>query len=216
MEAVNTQIQACETALSKLEPDYHKQLNVYNKVKNEYESMKARIEVLHQKQGRSRQFNTKKARDAFLTEQISSLLQQNVTNTTTLTALQQEQHTQQRRQQDETTLKTQLDSKIRSTKSRLDTINSEIHTQTKSRNDLQDHRKALWRTSESTQEKITETKLTLDKAKIQLQAALPRTISNGLQYIEKLAIDNNIQGYYGPIIDNFKLKNDAFMTGECI
>eukprot|EP00605_Chrysophyceae_sp_TOSAG23-4_P000929 GSChrysophyteH1.ASY1.ANO1.1029.1 assembled CDS len=57
-----------------------------------------------------------------------------------------------------------------------------------SRNQLQDSRKSSWRELENFQEKMSQAKQDLDRGQKQLD------------------------GYYGPVIDNFRLKKDVFRT----
>lgn len=44
----------------------------------------------------------------------------------------------------------------------------------------------------------------------QLNSSLPRSISAGLSAVEQIASELELSGYYGPVIDNFELKNEAF------
>eukprot|EP01035_Chromulina_nebulosa_P017480 gene17480-23032_t len=67
-----------------------------------------------------------------------------------------------------------------------------------SRDDERDHQQQLY--------------AELHKSKQQLSSSLPRHISQGLATVELLAQQLNITGYYGPLIDNFELKNEVFRT----
>ena len=80
------------------------------------------------------------------------------------------------------------------------------------RNELQEARKACWRDLEATQELISDAKIDLERGNQILNSSLPRHITQGLAMVEQIATENNIQGYFGPLIDNFELKNDAFRT----
>ncbi len=60
--------------------------------------------------------------------------------------------------------------------------------------------------------------LRISKGQQSLNAALPRHVSQGLACVERIAMERGMVAsgaYKGPLIDNFKLTNDAFrLAGE--
>ena len=80
------------------------------------------------------------------------------------------------------------------------------------RNQLQEQRKTCWRELELFGEQMQEAKQDLVKGKQQLSSSLPRMISQGLLTVERIVEERGITGYYGPLIDNFTVKTEAFRT----
>lgn len=80
------------------------------------------------------------------------------------------------------------------------------------RNGLQEERKSCWRQLEVFQEQLQEAKQELERGKQQLNSSLPRSITQGLATVERIAEEKGMKGYYGPLIDNIRLKTDAYRT----
>lgn len=88
------------------------------------------------------------------------------------------------------------------------------------RNQLQETRKTSWREMETFQEELQEAKAELQRGKQALSSSLPRHLSVGLATVERIAEEKGLNrpdsrgrvAYYGPLIDNFNLKNDGFRT----
>ena len=95
---------------------------------------------------------------------------------------------------------------------RYETLTKDIQEQIQKRNELQEARKKSWRDLEAHQEALQEAKLELDRGKQQLNSTLPRNVAQGLAAVEQFAQEKNLEGYFGPLIDNFALKNDGFRT----
>lgn len=92
------------------------------------------------------------------------------------------------------------------------------------RNNLQEGRKATWKELEVVQEEIQNCRNELEKDRQVLSASLPRQVSIGLAFVEKIVEEKGIgkslgvgenpgRGVYlGPLIDNISLKHEKFRT----
>jgi structural maintenance of chromosome 3 (chondroitin sulfate proteoglycan 6) len=90
------------------------------------------------------------------------------------------------------------------------------------RNEHQEDRKTSWKELEHVQEEIRLCQGNIEKYKQQLNSSLPRQISLGLatveRIVEELGMTRDVHSrseagaYFGPVIDNFSLKNDGFRT----
>jgi structural maintenance of chromosome 3 (chondroitin sulfate proteoglycan 6) len=69
-----------------------------------------------------------------------------------------------------------------------------LQERTQNRNMLQEQRKTCWRELEVFQEQLQETRQELEKGKQQLNSTLPRTITQGLATVERIAEEQGLQG----------------------
>ena len=178
----------------------------------EARSVKNRVEALYGKQGRGRQFSSKVERDAFLQVQIDSLTgviagKQTLLGRTRSEVLAEETRLQRER---EFLVKAQDENTIRGL--RNDELSGILRERTQHRNELQEQRKTCWRQLEIFQEQLQEAKQELERGKQQLNSSLPRSITQGLATVERIAEEKGLKGYYGPLIDNIRLKADAYRT----
>lgn len=213
LNEINELIVACEDELeSKIDPVYLSKQTKLAEYQQQISQFKHRIDALYGKQGRGRQFSTKKERDAFLQSQITILESEISTKAALIAKMKKdiEQEDNKLKKEDDFLSKAESESIARI--NRYKDLKAIINDKVIHRNQLQDQRKSSWRDLEMMQEKIQDTKQELEKGKNQLSMTLPRTVSNGLVTVEKIAAEKKITGYYGPLIDNIVLKNDAFRT----
>ena len=212
LDAVRQQIAAAEARLQEGSPEYARKQQQSRVLQAELEQVRARTEALYGRQGRGRQFATRAERDAFLRDQVRSLEVQLRDSAALLEEMDAEVGRAARRHELEAT-GLQTDSAVLAKKkARLTELAREIADGTVARNDLQDQRKRCWRELELLQEQSADAKTELEKGRQQLAAALPRSIALGLSEVERIASERQLTGYYGPVIDNFSLKNAAFQT----
>jgi structural maintenance of chromosome 3 (chondroitin sulfate proteoglycan 6) len=209
---IEGQIKACEAELAKIVPKYDAKYQSLQDSQQQLDTVKARVEALYGKQGRNRQFSSKKERDAFLQSQIAALQAQADTKEQLLQRLQKEveQEAVNLGKERQALSKAEEEKKTRS--ARYEALTKQIQERTQARNDLQEQRKKSWRDLETFQEEMQEAKLELDRGKQQLNSTLPRHIAQGLVTVEQIVQEKRLTGYYGPLIDNFALKNDGFRT----
>lgn len=210
LNQISKQIITCKQELDEIEPIYIEKSSQLEYLQSSLTKITSRIETLYGKQGRGTQFATKAERDQFLQTQIDKLHIQiteknDLLQKTTREISQEEKRLKTEKQQIELSEKQQH---IRT--NRYEQINNIIRERTQHRNELQDQRKSSWRDVENLQEQIQEAKQELEKGKQQLNRALPRHIAQGLVAVESIVQQHNLQGCYGPLIDNFTLRSDAF------
>ena len=201
-----------ESELALVEPQfdsiYEQQVNVEETLEN----IHSRVEQLYGKQGRGRQFNSKEERDTFLQSQIDILTSQINTKNDFVkvgTSAVEKEHSRLSKEKDQLR-KAEAENTDRSRK--YETLSNDIAEATINRNELQERRKTSWRELENCQEQLSDAQHDLDRGRQQLNSALPRAIAQGLVAVEQIAREKKLEGYYGPLINNFSLKNDAFRT----
>ena len=212
LASLEKQITRAQAELDAVGPIYESLHSEQTKTISTLETMRARVEQLYGKQGRGRQFNSKRERDAFLQEQIDGLQRQAnsksaFVKSTTLVVDQENQRLQKEKQ-----LLSNAKAEHAQSTTQFGTLSASITTKTITRNQLQDARKASWRSLEEFQEKIADAKQELDRGRQQLNSVLPKNIAIGLRIVEEYAREHQLAGYYGPLIDNFRLRSDAFRT----
>lgn len=203
-------ILANEADLHSIEPLYFEKKNLLETLAQDIQFANARMEALYAKQGRGRQFVDKKQRDKFLQKQISDAADQIAEKKATLQHLHSEidQESAKIAQDTNSIALAQAENKARLAS--VDEMTSQITDLSVKRNELQETRKSNWRDLEKVQKALQEARLDLERGKQQLNIALPRNITVGLSFVEKYAEENGITGYYGPLVDNIRLRNDHF------
>lgn len=179
---------------------------------DELQQHRKRAELLYAKKGRGRQFASKAQRDQFLQTQIDSLQEQVKKNE----AIVHRKSSDFEREEANLTREQQqlalAESEIGSRRQHYDQLGQALRTQTMEINQLVERKKAIWRDIETLRDQIKESELDSERGKQQLSKTLPRSISDGLKTVEYIVQQKNIRGYYGPLIDNIKLRSDAFRT----
>ena len=212
LKEVEAQIKAVEAALAQVDPQYATKTAALTATHQQLDQVKSRVEALYGKQGRGRQFSTKKERDAFLQSQITALRAQVTDREAMLGRLQkdvaQEEATLGKEQQQ----LGKAEEERRNRSKRYEDLTKQVQAKVQRRNELQEDRKKSWRDLEMFQEALQEAKQELERGKQQLNSTLPRNIAQGLLMVEQIVQEKRLEGYYGPLIDNFQLKNDGFRT----
>ena len=203
---------AYEAELTVIEPEYERLRALRESVVFKLSHSAQRADELYAKQGRGAQFTSKKSRDKFLREQIQALSAQLQSKSTLLQTLSEEVNSETARCTSEREQRELMMKDNESKTKQLDAISADILATVSVRNELQERRKSLWRDQERLTEKISEAKSAAEKARKSLNASLPKHIAQGLAAVSRIVEEKGIRGYYGPLVDNFSLKNEAFRT----
>lgn len=212
LQDVNQAIEIAKRELDQVNPVYDELQSQHNEMNDELEILQHRIEMLYGKQGRNNQFRTKKERDNFLQDQISKLEAQHTSISKILDKLRKDIALDEKKLLEEKRILTLSENENKERTKTYKTLGSQIQELTSNRNNFQEKRKAIWQNLENIQEKIQDSRNEMEKGKQVLSSTLPRHISQGLAMVEHIANEKNLNGYYGPLIDNFELRNNAFQT----
>ena len=210
LEEVAAQVEECKSALALVEPEFQERSTALTELKNSLAHVHARVEALYGRQGRGKQFASKKERDTFLQQQIDSIGSQLAEKTLQLQQLTEEVSSEEQRLAADVVRIEVLTTKNAARVARFDELTRLIQECTQRRNDLQEARKNAWKENEKLQEKIEETKQDLEKGKQQLNRSIPQHISKGLEMVEKIVQEKGLRGYHGPVIDNISLRSEGF------
>jgi structural maintenance of chromosome 3 (chondroitin sulfate proteoglycan 6) len=213
MTAVEGNIRDAQEELTRtVDPSFVVKTDALKERAAELKVVQTKVDALYEKQGRGRQFTSIKKRDAFLQTQIDALNEQIAERDELVVRLEAAVAKEEKRVTHELTglRKSEADNAKRTVE--LEKLQKSIQEAIRKRSELQESRKDCWRELETIQEKLQEAKHDHEKGKQQLHSTLPRAITSGLATVERLAAEKNLKGYYGPLIDNFELKNEAFRT----
>jgi len=209
---LNARITQAQMELTAVGPAYDSLHAEQAKTMATLEMVRARVEQLYGKQGRGRQFSSKQERDVFLQEQIDGLQRQVNSKSAFVKSATTGSDKEQARIQKEHQLLASAKAENVHLTTEFGTLTTNKAEKTVERNQLQDTRKSSWRSLEEFQEKMADAKQDLDRGRQQLNSVLPRNIAVGLRIVEEFAREHQLEGYYGPLIDNFQLRSDAFRT----
>ncbi len=212
LNQIKAQIVEKDQYLRTLGPQHESRQNDYDKISTQISGMQSRIDTLYGKQGRGREFKSIQERDIFLRSQIELLDEQINQQTTLVNHLRNSFEKDTSRVKNEEANLMRAESENRQKLSDLEKVQNSIKDCIQKRTTLAENRKTCWRDLETVQEQLTEAKHDHDRGKQALHKTLSRSITQGLATVEKIAREKNINGYFGPVIDNFELKNDAFRT----
>jgi structural maintenance of chromosome 3 (chondroitin sulfate proteoglycan 6) len=214
LQEVNTDIASKQQMLSTLDPQQSagkQQLDIYRK---EYSELRSQADALYGKQGRGRQFSTKKERNAFLAQQIGVLQTQVQGKEERAARMENEISVDEKACEADKRSILSTEKDVTDKHAQLESIMKRVNELTRSRNDLQERRKESWKALETFQEELVEAQGELEKGKQMLRSAVPPHISMGLATVERIVQEKRLSNkqYFGPLIDNFTLRNDAFRT----
>jgi structural maintenance of chromosome 3 (chondroitin sulfate proteoglycan 6) len=210
LDEVTQLIAQSEAELERIEPLHEERRSGLVAAQEELARVESRVEALYGKQGRGRQFTSKSERDAFLQVQIDSLTAVIAGKQTLLGRTRSEVLAEELRVQREKEFLAKAEDENRIKGVRSEELTQILRERTVHRNELQEQRKTCWRQLDVFQEQLQEAKQELERGKQQLNSSLPRSITQGLATVERVAEEKGLTGYYGPLIDNIKLKSDAY------
>jgi len=195
-----------------VEPSFMAKTNALKARQEAVKEVETKADALYEKQGRGRQFTSIADRDAFLQTQIDALGTQIEEREELVRRLEAAVAQEDERISSEATGLTKSEQDNVRRTAELDRLQQAIQEAIRERSERQELRKNCWRELEGIQEELQEAQHDHDKGKQQLHGTLPRAITSGLAMVERIAAERKMKGYYGPLIDNFELKNGAFRT----
>ncbi|RYG65201.1 hypothetical protein EON64_12425, partial [archaeon] len=180
-------------------------------IQHELQTLKNKLEMLALKK-QQHKFSNQKERDAHINSEISSLQAAVKGKQTLLQTYRQNLADMQGSKDRYEQAVTRQEQELQSNAAANQRNTASLHTFMNNRNAMQDRRKELWMETEKCQEEKVRLSKELSHSKELLNKTLPFHIVQGLQIIETLISSKNIEGYYGPLIDNIIIKRDIFNT----
>ena len=201
-----------EGKLARVEPEYVAKNEELAANNSELKAIKTREDVLYGKQGRGRSFTTVEERDEFLQKQIDSFESQAKEKHNLLQRLEREIKDAEKNYDSDVKAISKAEQDTQNKLKRIGEVNISIKEKISQRNELQEQRKAGWHELERLENDISESRTELERGKSALNSSMPRSVTHGISAVMKIVQEKQLDGYYGPVIDNLTLRNPAFRT----
>ncbi|KXJ23506.1 structural maintenance of chromosomes protein 3 [Exaiptasia diaphana] len=169
---------------------------------------------LYAKQGRRNQFSSREDRDKWINKEIKSLTSSVSKKESQIRALQEDVKGLHR---DLEKLNHDIKERHETTeqkKNKMEETNRLYSELKRKRDELSNSRKELWRQEAALEQTISTAREELTKAERNLKATTSRGISNGIETVKRIMQEKNLQGVYGPLIENFTCDEKFFTAVE--
>mmetsp|Transcript_7407 Transcript_7407/g.16416 ORF Transcript_7407/g.16416 Transcript_7407/m.16416 type:complete len:1281 (-) Transcript_7407:159-4001(-) len=216
LKKLNEEIAEVETELSEtIQPAYDEAKATMVTMTNERDEARKQMEGLYAKQGRGKQFRTKKDRDVHLRAQIEELR---------LAKSEKEEWLNEKRDKLSSLRKSLVTEKKESEAKRkdlqaksklLENMKRDVDEKKRVRNEMADSRKEQWRTINELSDKVSEARETSRKALYDMKKSMPRATSMGLDALKHIVVQEKLTvgvEYFGLVVENFDLTDPKYQT----
>nr|QIC49990.1 structural maintenance of chromosomes protein 3 [Actinia equina] len=220
-EQYKLELERLQVTIAQQQQELNNLLPSFNQYKTEEETCANRLEAcerrrteLYAKQGRKNQFSSKEERDKWIKKEMRSLNNAVSKKESQIQALQAEIEdlsSKLRRLENDIRERTE---DLEQRKSSIEQNNREYSELKRSRDELTNNRKELWRQEAAIEQTISTAREELTKAERNLKATASRGITNGIETVKRIMQDKNLEGVYGPLIENFTCDEKFFTAVE--
>lgn len=173
--------------------------------------VKNMVDALYAKRGRSNQFKTQKERDAHLKSEISKLKGVVESAEGMIRSVSNDLNGTKQSLADVQGQAQELRDKLDQRKRRLQELARDLSKDKDEHNQLTEKRKALWKEDTKVSRSMQHAASLRDKAMKELSMTMDRNTAQGLEIIQKIISDGEIEGLYGPLYSLFQVE-DRFKT----
>jgi len=213
---LNKEIATVEQNLEEnVQPAYDEAKATMVTMTNQRQEARKQMEGLYAKQGRGKQFRTKKERDSHLQSQIREL-------TSAKTEKEEDLHEKQSKL---SSLRKSLASEGKEVGSKkkelqdkaklLEDLTKSIDEKKRVRNEMADSRKEQWRSINEISDKVQDAKEASRKSLYDMRKSMPRATSQGLDALKQIVVTEGLTvgvQYFGLVMENFELTDDKYST----
>jgi structural maintenance of chromosome 3 (chondroitin sulfate proteoglycan 6) len=210
-EDLDKQIEVVKNDLEeKAQPAFEGALERQSVAQQEKAQVDLQVNELLAKQGRGQRFTTTKERDTFLKEQLAGLEQSVELKSAEVKKL--EKRVKEAAAQLKGSAKGQStkETEAKGRQGEMARITKEIAANTEKRHALAEERKAKWHSKQAVDDEVKKWRDELATHERAFRASMPRHIAQGLEALEQIVAKDKVAGYYGPLVDNFKLANPKY------
>lgn len=213
---LNDEISKVEKELADtVQPAYTDARNDLLRMTNERNEARKRMEGLYDKQGRAKQFKTKKERDAHLKTQIADL-------TTAMSGMEEVLHEKRSKlsalRKSLVSERKEMEDKKRELENKAKTLDEHVKSieeKKRVRNEMADSRKEQWRSINELSGKVNDAKESSRKALFDVRKSMPRATAQGLDALKQIVVSEGLtigKQYFGLVMENFDLTDDKYAT----
>eukprot|EP00956_Cyclotella_meneghiniana_P043716 scaffold284506_cov89-Cyclotella_meneghiniana.AAC.1 len=216
LKKLNEEIAKVEKELhDSVQPAYEEAKKTMITITNERDEARKQMDGLYAKQGRGKQFRTKKDRDAHIKTQIEELA---VAKSEKQDLLEEKRGKLSSLRKSLAAEKKELASKSNelTEKSKLlADLKRSIEDKKRVRNEMADSRKEQWRSINEISDKVQEAREASRKALYDMRKSMPRATSMGLDALKHIVVQEKLTvgvEYFGLVMENFTLTEPKFAT----
>lgn len=216
LEELTQQIASVTKELqSKAQPAFDDAKDMLANMTTERNDVQKKIEALYAKQGRGKQFTSKKDRDNYLKQQIEELNGAKEEKEAFVSE-QRVQLANLRRMLVTAEEELKKNSVEYSKKEKAyNSLNQAIAEKKRERNDMAEKRKGQWGELSKLQERVSDARDAARRAFSNVRKVMPRNTANGLNALDRIIKEEGIivgEQYFGPVMENIELVDDKFQT----
>ncbi|KAL7490281.1 hypothetical protein ACHAW6_016054 [Cyclotella cf. meneghiniana] len=216
LKKLNEEIARVETELNNtVQPAYEEAKKVMAEMTHERDEARKQMDGLYAKQGRGKQFRTKKDRDAHLKVQIQELR----------VAKSEKENLLNEKRDKLSSLRKSLASEKKESESKskelteksklLADLKRSIEEKKRVRNEMADSRKEQWRSINEISDRVQEAREASRKALYDMRKSMPRATSMGLDALKHIVVQEKLTvgvEYFGLVVENFSLTDPKYAT----
>ncbi|XP_065071317.1 structural maintenance of chromosomes protein 3-like [Rhopilema esculentum] len=203
-----------EAELEEILPEYSEKKATEEDCQSRMNSKEQRREDLYAKQGRGSEFRTKEDRDQWIKKELSSLSKTIKTKQQKVARITDEvKKARDRLQQIEEENRERSDN-LEERKSQMEDANAHFRILRTKRDEHNNRRKELWREENAMEQSLQTTKEELGRSERNYRSTMSKAVANGIDSVLKVIAEKNIDGVYGPLIDNFTCEDKFFTAIE--
>ncbi|KAL7538031.1 hypothetical protein ACHAXR_008232 [Thalassiosira sp. AJA248-18] len=196
-------------------PEYEEAKVEMVRMRNEREEARKRMEGLYAKQGRGKQFRTKKERDAHLQSQITELTSAKTEKAELLHEKQTKLGSLRKSVATEVKESSSKRKELHEKSKLLDDLKRTVDEKKRERTEMADSRKEQWRTLNEMSDKVAEAKESSRKSLYDMRKSMPRATSLGLDALKQIVVSERLTvgvQYFGLVMENFTLTDEKYQT----
>ena len=216
LKKLNQEIEQVEKELREtVQPAYDEAKGTMVRMTHERDEARKQMEGLYAKQGRGKQFKTKKQRDVHLQAQVEELL---------LAKSEKEELLNEKRDKLSSLRKSlEVEAKeseknrkdLQSKSKLLQELKETIDVKKRERNEKADSRKEQWRSINELSDRVTEAREASRKSMYDMRKSMPRATSMGLDALKHIVMQEKLTvgvQYFGLVMENFQLTDQKYQT----
>ena len=214
LKKLNEEISKVEKELGDtVQPSYEEAKGTMVRMTNERDEARKQMEGLYAKQGRGKQFRTKKDRDAYLQSQIEELQAARAEKEETLNSQRDKLSGLRKSVASEAK---DIDKKRKDLQQKakmLEDFKRSVDEKKRLRNEMADSRKDQWRAISELSDTVTEAKEASRRALHDVKRSMPFATATGLDALKHIVVAEKLRvgvQYFGLVVENFELTDPKY------
>lgn len=171
-------------------------------------------DALYAKQGRGRRFSTAEERDTFLKKNEADLLEGKQEKESELSQNRDTLAQLRRRVDEETKALEKQKAESQKKEAALKTLSKKSEEKARERTELVEEQRKNWRATEELQERVRESRETLNSCQADIRRVMPRAAALGVEALRAIVEREGLTDdqYFGMVLENFRLKHTKYRT----